>query len=145
MDIEEMLAREEIRCLMAEYNMAGDSARAEEFAGVFTEDAELTTTGLELRGRRNIARGIFGAVADAGTDRPRPAFVRHNLTTSKVTFTGDGEARGRTYFVVLTDIGVDHSGIYIDEFRREQGNWKIAKRKVRVEYHAPNGYFNPGE
>ncbi len=39
MTVDEMLARESIRHRIASYNMAGDSLRAEEFAGAFTDDA----------------------------------------------------------------------------------------------------------
>lgn len=142
MTVEELLAREEIRQVMARYNMGGDSGRREEFASVFTDEAVLTTTGLHLEGVENIVNGIFAAVVEERADKLRPKFVRHNLTTSKITFRASDNAVGRTYFVVVTDIGLDHSGVYMDEFRKTKDGWKIARRRVHVEYQAPNGYFS---
>ncbi len=141
MTVEELLAREEIRHIMAVYNTAGDSLRIDEFTAVFTEDAELVTAHLEFRGREAIKNGLFGSVSESASESRRPTFVRHNLTTSKITLESDQAARGRTYFQVITDIGLDHAGIYLDEFRKEDQGWKIARRVVRTEYTADNSYF----
>ena len=143
MTVEELLAREEIHHLMATYNTAGDSLRVEEFGSVFSEDATLDTGTLKWVGRENIVRGLFPAVADSTSSLRRPKFVRHNLTTSKITFSGENDARGRTYFQVNTDIGLDHCGVYSDEFHRVAGEWKIRRRVVRTEYWSDDSYFKP--
>lgn len=126
---------------MSVYNTAGDSLRQEEFASVFTEDAELETGAFTLRGRSEILNGLFRSVSENRTVTRSPRFVRHNLTTSKVTFDSEDQAKGRTYFQVNTDIGLDHCGVYLDEFRKVEGAWKLSRRTVKTEYMAENSYF----
>ena len=138
---DELLAREEIRHIMAVYNTAGDSIRKEEFGSVFTDDAELTTAQFSLCGKSEIMNRLFQRVSDERTNARRPKFVRHNLTTSKIVFESSERAKGRTYFQVNTDIGLDHFGVYNDEFRKENGAWKISRRTVKTEYMAENSYF----
>jgi len=144
MTIDELLAREEIRHLMAVYNTAGDSLREEEFASVFSDDAELCTTQLTFKGKSAIIDGLFRSVSERRPTAARPRFVRHNLTTSTVVFDSASLARGRTYFQVNTDIGLDHCGVYVDEFRKEANGWKISRRVVKTEYLAENSYFKRG-
>lgn len=141
MSIDELLAREEIRHLMAVYNTAGDSMRTEEFGTVFTEDAQLLTDAFEFQGKAAILDGLFRSVSDSQQANRRPRFVRHNLTTSNVNFDSSTSAKGRTYFQVNTDIGLDHCGVYMDVFRNTDGCWKIFRRVVKTEYFAENSYF----
>jgi hypothetical protein len=141
MEIEELLAREEIRQLIAVYATAGDGGRREQFSSVFTEDAVLSAPGLHYEGRDNIVQGLFAGSRSSSSKRALPKFVRHNITTSNITFTGSGCASGRSYFVVVTDVGLDHSGVYTDEFRKVDGAWKIASREVRIDYCSPHTRF----
>ncbi len=146
MDVEEMLAREEIRHLMATYNQAGDSGKRELFESVFTVDAVLESPLSRYEGRDAIVEGLFARTdrSQPGSEKPRLSFLRHNLTTSRIGFTSPVEARGRTYFFVVTDIGPDHSGVYVDRFRKEAGRWLIANREVRLDFVAENAIFAPG-
>lgn len=141
MEIEELLAREEIRQLIAVYATAGDGGRREQFSKVFAEDAVLSAPGLHYEGRDNIVQGLFAGSRAGSSKRAPPKFVRHNITTSNITFTGPASARGRSYFVVVTDAGLDHSGVYTDEFRKIDGAWKIASREVRIDYCSPDTRF----
>jgi hypothetical protein len=131
--------REALRLLLARYNIAGDRGRRAEFAGVFADDAVLTLPWSRLHGRNAIVRELFepesGAKPHAAA--AKPAFVRHHLTTSKIDLDGD-EAYGRTYFLVLTEIGLDHSGVYVDRFTRRGGEWLIIDREVRLDFVAPD-------
>lgn len=135
----ELADREAIRHLLASYNIAGDRGRREEFARVFTEDAVLTTPFFRLETRDGIVHGLFDAQPGAGAgEARRPSFARHNLSTSQIVFNRRDEAEGRTYFTVVTDIGLDHSGVYVDRYRRVEGRWLIASRDVRIDYVAEN-------
>ncbi len=146
MTVEELLAREEIRHLMAVYNTAGDGGRREEFHSVFCEDAVLIAPGINLEGRENIVDGLFAGVdTPQPTTRAKPKFVRHNLTTSKITFTSATTAVGRTYFMVVTDAGLDHCGVYSDQFRKDDDGWKIAHRVVRSDYVSADSRFDLGQ
>lgn len=149
MTLEEMLAREAIRATMAKCTQAGDSLRAEEYAACFTEDGILQTKGpegaqgLDLHGRAQILAWQGGwRDKPAETNAPRSArFARHNLTTCKIELTGPDTARARTYWMVMTDIGPDHCGVYQDTFRKVGEDWLIAHRKVTTEWNAADSHF----
>ncbi len=149
MTIEELIAREAIRATMAKCAQAGDSLRAEEYAACFTEDGILQTfgpegaDGLDLHGRAAILAWQGGwRDRPAETGAPRGArFARHNLTTCKIELTGQGSARARTYWLVMTDAGPDHCGVYTDVFRKTGEDWLIAHRKVKTEWNAPGSHF----
>ena len=153
MNLDDLLAREAIRALMARCAQAGDSLRAEDYAGCFTEDGSLRTEmagggmGLDLRGRAEILGWQLGKRAPGegmGTSAAVPLkFARHNLTTCKIELTGLDSATARTYWFVNTNIGPDHSGVYRDTFRRVQGEWLIAARRVKTEWAAENSLMVP--
>jgi SnoaL-like domain len=149
MTLDELLAREAIRDTLAKYNMSGDSLRAEDFAACFTEDGVIESPraggGVNFRheGRAAIlAWQLRWKAGEAAADVVRRAsFVRHNLTTVKITLTGPDTASVRSYFLVVADNGPDHSGIYMDEFRRVGEDWLIARRRVRTEWNADHSLF----
>ena len=152
MTLDELLAREAIRALLAKCTQAGDSLRAGEYASCFTEDGVLQTEteggglGLDLRSRAEILAWQ--------TDKRKPGqgmgsgpvpltFARHNLSTSKIEITGPDSAQARTYWHVNTDIGPDHSGVYRDMFRRVDREWLIGERRVKTEWAADNSLMVP--
>jgi hypothetical protein len=121
MSLEELLAREEIHVLLATYNVAGDRGRLDELSGVFAPDGIMVRAESEkLKGPAAIARALGLTRVLKGTGKPL-TFVRHNLTTSLVAFDGDDVAHGRIYFLGVTDIGPDHCGVYIDDFKNVDG------------------------
>lgn len=148
MTIDELIARESIRQTMANYTMAGDRLRADDFMAVFTDDAVLESEGVQdsdvfrYEGRQAlrewIARWRSGA---SGTSARRATFVRHHLSTSQVEFSAPDTAKARTYWVAYTDIGPDHCGYYIDVFRKTGERWLIAHRKVRLDWRSPESLF----
>jgi 3-phenylpropionate/cinnamic acid dioxygenase small subunit len=148
MTIEELIARECIRQTLANYNIAGDRMRVEDFVAVFTEDAVFESAGgpesqsFRHAGRRAIRDWIsnFGASSD-GTPQRRPTFVRHHLTTCQIELTGADTASARTYWAVYSDNGPDHCGYYVDAFRKTGEQWLIAHRKIRVDWLAPQSLF----
>jgi hypothetical protein len=145
--LEDLLAREAIRDTMAKYNHSGDSLRAEEFAACFTEDGILESVpsgSFRFTSRAEILAWQSGWRDAPSADTPRGAkFVRHNLTSSRIELTGPDSAKARTYWVVMTDIGPDHCGVYTDMFRKIGDDWLIAHRKVRTEWWAENSHFRP--
>ena len=143
MTVDELLAREAIRHTLASYNVAGDRARADEFAEVFTEDGVLETGSFRQEGRERIRQWMSGAGRDpdAAPRAKAVSFVRHNITTCQIDITGPDTAKARTYYVVFTDIGPDHSGYYVDDFRRVGERWLISHRKARLDWRAPESTF----
>lgn len=141
MTLDELLAREAIRKTMAAYTMAGDRLREEEFVAVFTEDAVLETDGVPERdafryeGRETI-RGWISRWRKPPGEAPvhQASFIRHHLSTCHIELTGPATAKTRTYWVAYTDLGPDHGGYYVDDFRKEGERWLIAHRRIRMDW-----------
>lgn len=149
MTLDELLAREGIRKTMANYTMAGDRLRVDEFAAVFTDDAILESEGVpEADAFRYVGKA---AVRDwlsrwsrspAAAQRTHQAsFVRHHLSTSQIEIASAETARARTYWVAYTDIGPDHAGYYLDSFRKVGDEWLIAHRRVRLDWRSSQSLF----
>jgi hypothetical protein len=131
-----------IKQTMAAYNIAGDRMKLEALAAAFTPDGVLETTTGRFDGRAAIAGGLGRGDPDAAlVAGRRPTVVRHNLTTSLIELTAADEARGRTYFMVYTDIGADHIGVYVDRFRKTDGVWLIAHRRVLIDWVSEDSLF----
>ena len=144
-----MLAREAIRATMAAYTAAGDRLKADAFIAVFTDDAILESDGVRRDDLfRYEGRAAIRAWIDRWRDPPKDAgrthratFVRHHLSTCHIELTGPDTARARTYWAAWTDIGPDHAGYYLDTFRREGDAWRIAHRRIRLDWQSPGSLF----
>jgi SnoaL-like domain len=147
--VEEMLAREAIRKTMANYNMAGDRLKVDDFIACFTEDAVMESE--EAPGDtifRFVGRDAIHAWQNRWRNREptqdtihKASFVRHHISTCKIDLTGPDTAMARTYWVAWTDIGPDHAGYYRDDFRRVGEDWLIAHRRVRRDWQSPDSLF----
>ena len=150
MTVDELIARESIRHTLASYTIAGDRLRLDEFLAVFTEDAIMESDGVpqadafRYEGREAIRdwmeRWRRGA-GDGPASTHQATFVRHHLATSLIEFTGPQSAKARTYWMAYTDIGADHCGYYLDEFRKTGDRWLIAHRRVRLDWRSPQSLF----
>jgi hypothetical protein len=148
MNIDELLARESIRQTMANYTLAGDRLRIEDFIAVFTVDAVLESEGVpeadafRFEGRESMRAWFTRWKKPEGAEPTHQAtFVRHHLSTSQIELTGPDTARARTYWVAYTDIGPDHGGYYVDQFRKVGERWLIAHRKVRMDWRSQQSLF----
>jgi len=130
---------EAIARLVTRYNINGDRGRIEALSACFLEDGVLDASGGTMAGRAAIVAGL-------STPRGSPDLkvVRHHLATHFAEIGDDGEtATGRTYFSVLTNVGLDHHGVYVDRYRKVAGVWYIAHREVRIDWQAPDSLFRP--
>lgn len=152
MTLGDLLAREAIRDTLAKYNVSGDRLKVDDYAACFTDDgimeAEHRDPAFAFRyeGREAIrawqARWLEQTMSGAGVHQA--TFARHHLSTCKIDLTGPATADVRTYWVAWTDIGPDHAGYYLDAFRKVDGDWLIAHRRVREDWRAPASLFgNP--
>ncbi|MDY7105078.1 MAG: nuclear transport factor 2 family protein [Actinomycetota bacterium] len=137
---DELAARASIRVAIETYTSAGDRGALDELTSAFTADGRLELFGRVCIGRAAIADAL-GRVVDprcTGPDRRPLGFLRHHLTSSKVDLDDDGRsARGWTYFLVLTPIGLDHGGVYVDRFVPDGDRWAIAERRIKVDWADP--------
>jgi hypothetical protein len=133
MDAAEAIAREQIRDVISRYNHAGDRGRLDELARCFAPDGVLDLKDVPpLEGRDAIEahlRGVVSRLADATT---RPV-LRHHVSSTRIELVGGDAATAASYFLVFTEVGLDHWGRYGDRFVRVGGEWLIAHRRVRVD------------
>lgn len=135
METWELIARERIRDTLARYNWSGDAGKADELAAAFTPDGVLQLRGgATARGRAEI-RGLIGGVADAPPVDPGVRrLVRHLLTNTRFTAVSREEVSVSSYFTVVTERGLDHTGRYRDTFVPVGDEWLIAHRLASTDW-----------
>ena len=149
MTLEELLARESIRATMAKYTVSGDRLKVDDYVACFTEDAIMEASSAPGKSDfRYVGREEIRAWQLRWRDREpgqesvhKATFVRHHLSTSKIDLIGPDSATARTYWVAWTDIGPDHAGYYLDEFRKVGEEWLISKRLARLDWASPDSLF----
>ncbi len=139
MEMWELVARESIRDLVARYNASGDSGRFDPMLELFTEDAVLVVPDGTHQGRENI-RAFFETIAAGNDRRPGVRLIRHFTATHQIDVLDPDAARGRCYYQVLTDEGLDHWGRYVDRYRRAAAGWRFQERRVGIDGWIPGGW-----
>lgn len=133
-------AREQIRDLVARYNANGDSGRFPQVRALFVDDAVMRIepdqeySGIEAI--MTIFTGTSKNTASSGLTH-----VRHFTSTHQIDFEDDSHATGRLYFAVLTDVGLDHWGRYVDRYVRTDDGWRFARRSVSVDGWSERSLF----
>ncbi len=149
MTLDDLIAREAIRDTIAKYNVSGDRLKVDDYAECFTEDGIIQSESapgvflFRYEGREAIRDWQNRWLArEPGADMVHKAsFVRHHISTCKIDLTGPDTAIARTYWAAWTDIGPDHCGVYLDQFRKVGDDWLIALRRVRKDWASPQGLF----
>jgi hypothetical protein len=127
---DEAVVRESIRQLLAAYHFAGDRGRVDDLAATFAEDGVMEFASGTHCGREAIREALSGVGRREGGGPI--GFLHHHLTTSHIDLSGPDSATGSSYFLVMSRVGIDHSGRYADEYVRVEGQWLIARRRVTV-------------
>ncbi len=134
----ELLAREQIRDLVARYNANGDSGRLDQVMALFADDATLEIDSACFRGTSEI-RQMFERAADQTRSEPG-GYIRHHTATLQIDLLDERSARSRSYFQVLTPVGLDHWGRYLDGYSQLEGSWRFQARVVRVDGSVAGGW-----
>ena len=138
---DELRARVAIADRLGRLALAGDARKADDYAGCFTEDGVLSLD-RDIAGREAIRAWMAGpAIIAQPSDRP-PGFISHHITSSRIDLTGPDSAKGRTYFLVTSQAGIDHNGYYDDSFRQEAGEWLLAHRRPRTLWISPTSVLH---
>jgi SnoaL-like domain len=141
MKLDEMLAREAIRYTISRYNSAIDRSAYQELADVFTADGVMAFGGqARFEGREKIIATLTAGAERRGAFEAKN-FQRHLLGNSIINVVNDETARSVHYIVVITELGVDHSGVYVDDFVRSKDRWLIAHRAANLEWVRPDSRF----
>jgi len=137
MEQRELVARELIRQLIAEYTWCGDFGNTEGFASGFTHDGILDIKGREtLRGRAAVldaVRNAFWLPPDMLAKRRAAGPFRHHVSNLRIAIDDERNARAWAYFFVLGARGPNHWGRYTDTLRLEEGQWRFALRRVSID------------
>ena len=142
MELWELVARESIRDVVARYNANGDTGRFEQVLGLFAPDAVMDAGSGVKTGVEEI-RTIFEGGRDGADYGDHPVYLRHCTATLQIDVIDESNAKGRCYYFVITDVGLDHWGRYVDEYRTVDGQWKFARRRVTVDGKNPSSLFIP--
>ena len=104
----------------------------EQYAALFTEDAEWLMPGGPRRGRADILAGAT-ARCEAGGVGPG-SNSRHMITSLAVEFTGPDEAVADSYFLYVAETHetpqIQLVGYYHDTLRRTPEGWLMARREI---------------
>jgi 3-phenylpropionate/cinnamic acid dioxygenase small subunit len=142
MTLAELEAREQIRELVARYSAYVDAARTEELLGLFHHDGQLEVDGRVLQGRDAMRRFLEEMVASYGSYAGEMTLVptRHHTSNLQIDLEGSASARGRCYYQVISGIGLDHWGRYVDVYDVVGRQWRIRSRREILEGTVPGGW-----
>jgi uncharacterized protein (TIGR02246 family) len=123
--VEDVLA---IQKLLADYNHAIDAGDGDAFAGAFVEDGTLDVG-------HGVTEGRAALKEFAGALPTMVPGIRHLISNVSIEGSGD-RATSKVYLQAwLTAGGAAESkliisGIYYDELRREDGEWRFVSRNM---------------
>jgi hypothetical protein len=137
----EAVARESIRDLVARYNANGDTGRFAQVLELFAPDAVMDIGGGRTYDGLDEIATIFTGVRDHVSSSSALTYVRHLTATHQIDLVDQSTATGRCYYQVLTSVGLDHWGRYMDEYRVIEGQWRFARRRVTVDGRSPVSLF----
>jgi hypothetical protein len=141
MELWELEARDAARDLIARYNANGDSGRYDQVVELFAPDAVMQIgDGKEYVGLAEI-RTIFTSTGSSIAFGSHPIYLRHMTATHQIDVIDENLAKGRCYYLVLTAIGLDHWGRYVDEYRPVEGVWKFSRRTVTIDGRSEASLF----
>jgi len=142
MELWELSARECIRDTIARYNHSGDGGRFDDMITTFAPDGALEIAGESLHEGHVALRAFFSNVrGDSGGGGRRLTVLRHCVTNTLIELQSTTEASARSYFHVITDIGLDHWGSYRDRLVPVGDRWLFAHRSVKTAGYAPDSFF----
>lgn len=133
MEIWEVIAREEIRDLVTRYNSNSDTGRFPQLLELFDDTSVMTIDGGAPYSGTSEIINIFTNAKGRLDSVDVPKYIRHYVATHQIDIESETVARGRCYFAVLTHIGLDHWGRYIDTYKKVNGKWLFDTRKVFVD------------
>jgi hypothetical protein len=123
-EIQQLVAENEIRNLVAQYAQHTDDSRIEEWTALFVEDARMEAGGQPLEGRPALTQWITGVTSSVK--------LRHIMGGVTVVLDSATEAHGAADMVLLA--AVEGSWIiagaprYVDRYVKTDGGWRFAER-----------------
>ena len=107
----------------------------------FAPDAVMEIAGEDPKAGHDEIRTIFTGAAGRAEWGDQPVYLRHITGTHQIDLVDESHATGRCYYFVLTAVGLDHWGRYLDEYRVVDGRWRFARRLVHTDGRSPDALF----
>lgn len=127
---------------MAVYHTAIDRGDFAELASAFVEDGVMDLTGgSAYSGRGAIQEGMRARTMERLPPDAGAVFQRHHLTTRRIDLAWPDSASCLSYFLVLTELGLDHCGRYFDTFVAVGEDWLIRRRRAQLDWMHPQSRF----
>src|SRR3954452_23935126 len=138
MEMWEPVVRESVRQTLADYTAATDRNRIADVAACFAPDGTLKFTGGDpMVGPEAIVAALSTQV-DRFAAGPVPLTpVRHHVSSVRFGVVTRDRVEVSSYFLALTNIGVDHWGRYRDVLVPVNGRWLFASREAVADGFSP--------
>ena len=147
MERTDLLAHESIRDLLGHYTWAGDGGDIDAMVECFAPDGVLDVGehGGRWEGHEQIRSGLDQVVARAASAEGGPRRAQHHVSSMWIDLDHHDAATVRSYFLVVTDAGLDHWGRYRDRVVENTpgGRWLFAERTVIVDGAAEGSALVP--
>lgn len=133
MELWELAAREEIHQLLAAYAHGVDRGRFADVAQLFAAGGVLDAGNDRGASGRAAIEEFLSGVDRSGSGARGLAYIRHHVSSVVIDLTARDHARVESYFLVVTDRGVDHWGRYRDDVVHDGARWRFARRVARTD------------
>ena len=131
MEMWELDIRESVRQTLADYTAGTDRNRIDDVAACFAPEGSLTFTGGKpMVGPAAIVAGLKAQVTRFAENPVPLTHVRHHVSSVRFGLVTPDRVEVSSYFLALTNIGVDHWGRYRDVLVPLSGRWLFASREA---------------
>ncbi|QEI08519.1 nuclear transport factor 2 family protein [Pigmentiphaga aceris] len=143
--INALLDREEIRELRTRYAHYLDSNNIAALDQVFSADAVVEVTVGRMEGIDAIRLGLNDAFKQFDRDHQGSYPFMHAIVNHQITLTGTDHAEGRCYLIDFETASKPDPnpllllGLYADEYRRIDGEWRITRSRLEVVWPQRSG------
>jgi hypothetical protein len=134
METWELAVRESVRQTLADYTAGTDRNRIDDVAACFAPNGALTFTGGKaMVGPTAIVAGLKAQVSRFAQNSVPLTLVRHHVSSMRFGSVSRDRVEVGSYFLALTDIGVDHWGRYRDVLVPVDDRWLFTSREAIAE------------
>lgn len=134
MELWELVVRESVRQTLADYTAGTDRNRLQDIAACFAPDGTLTIGAAEpMIGPAEIAAGLAAQVSRFAAGPIPLTHVRHHVSSVRFRSVTRDRVEVDSYFLAVTNIGVDHWGRYRDVLVPAGERWLFASRRATAD------------
>jgi hypothetical protein len=130
----ELAIREAVRQTLSDYTAGTDRNRLDDIAACFAPEGVLVFSGGEpMVGPSAIVAGLSSQVNRFAAGPVPLTHVRHHVSSVRFGAVTRDRVEVSSYFLALTNIGVDHWGRYRDVLTPVDGRWLFASRQATAD------------